>query len=78
MAEIDKNFTELIWKMPSHWFSEFNCGVRVMDPISYALHSAFCETYMEVDKEILLPIYNREKERYEIIISLVNFLNSIK
>ena len=41
----DKQFTEFLWKMPDHWFSEFNNGIRVMRLISYALYQGFCNCY---------------------------------
>lgn len=45
IEEIDKEFTEYLWKLPQHWFAEYNNGIRVMDPISYALYQAFCQHY---------------------------------
>lgn len=45
VEEIDKEFTEYLWQMPHHWFTEVHNGVRVMDPICYALYQAFCIHY---------------------------------
>ena len=70
IEEIDKEFTELLWQMPHHWFTDVHNGVRVMDPICYALYQAFCLRYgyefgkFDTEFEILLPIFKREKEKY--------------
>lgn len=95
---IDEQFTELLARMPMHWFSE-----KGMKPITYAMYQAFCmcygyefgvfdvatdenriTRYIETvvkgikikepvysiwgqhpdDWKILMPIYQREKEKY--------------
>lgn len=45
IEEIDKEFTEYLWQMPHHWFTDVHNGIRVMDPICYALYQAFCFHY---------------------------------
>lgn len=42
IEEIDKEFTDFLWKMPQHWFSETNAGIVTQPPISYALYQAIC------------------------------------
>jgi hypothetical protein len=76
VEEIDKEFTELLWKMPHHWFTEVHNGVRVMEPICYALYQAFCIHYkyefgvFDTEFKILLPIFKREKEKYLYIMKI--------
>lgn len=62
----EKQFKYLLWQLPSHWFSEVNNGVRVMQPISVALHETFFRKYGErLEDAFLLPIFYREKKKYE-------------
>jgi len=68
--EINKEFTELLWQMPHHWFTEVHNRIRVMEPINQALYQTFCIRYnyefgkFDTKFEILLPIFKREKEKY--------------
>lgn len=65
----EKEFVSLLWQMPEHWFSEINNGIRVMEPISYALYQTFCLKFgYDWDgfdyREMMLPVFYREKKKY--------------
>jgi uncharacterized protein len=66
MENLENKFISLLWQFPGHWFSEVNNGVRVMDPISYALHQAFEMRHgSDFEDEMLLPIFYKEKKKYQ-------------
>lgn len=69
VEKTEKEFVSLLWEMPGHWFSEVNNGVRVMEPISYALYQTFCFKFGyewgSFDSKVLLPFYFSEKKKYE-------------
>jgi len=77
--KFEKEFFSLLWQMPQHWFSEVNNGIRVMEPISYALYQAFCLKFgYDWDgcdyREMMLPIFYREKKKYLQLVDTKNKL----